>query len=242
MEEALSEFQIAKKIGKWAEDLLSNYFKTNCREIGFDIFEYGSKVIATKRNLTGAGDRPDFIVLPVKFICSLNIDLNKKDLTILNDNDELLRNIVSNAHCFIEMRSSMRYFKQEKYDQEALNFILEEKRIEQLYNWKARVKAKQPVLITWALLDKMYIVSLDKILKYGKIESRTYGRIGREAKVINTYNLPFKKTHFFADIEGAEIIPKKAITKGGYIQAYPLPVGGQLRNVAIQIIRDLITD
>lgn len=226
-------FQLNKKYGEWAEKTIYEYFKSNKKISGLNIFYFGSQVSTRKKDLTDAPLRPDFILLnndKIKMLqnkYSFNFDrpnlkklfktikISEENKQILKENPEywmtkvldkeqLMKDIMGNVFCMIEVKSGFGLFNQTKYKQGKINIMLPidfKKRIKKI---QKRFKIKFQTYAVYVLLDKAYIANMNKMYsRAGKITEYSYERWGKSDVKKNKFRtLTFNKSHFFADVEG----------------------------------------
>ena len=277
----VNTFQLNKKYGEWAENTIYQYFKSVKDKLGIDIFYYGSQVSTRKKDYTDAPIRPDFILLKkedlerIETKYSLNFnkinlknlfnlvnisDENKRFLeenphfwmTKVLDKEDLMQDIVKNVHCMIEIKSGFGLFDQTKYEQERVNVMVPINFRERLNLIKQKFKKHFKTYAIYLLLDKAYIANVDTMFKEGLVTQYSYERIGKsDVKKSSFQTLSFKKSHFFADIEGI-VIRSENVLKLNEKNAKPIieiingtvtfsldMKPGILKNVNINIIQNL---
>lgn len=225
-------FQLNKKYGEWAERTIYEYFKSNKKKNGIDIFYFGSQVSTKKKDVTDAPLRPDFILLrndKIKHIqneygFNFNkphlkklfkiIKISEEDKQILKENPEywmtkvpaiepLMNDIVKNVFCMIEVKSGFSLFNEKKYKQEKLNIMLPLKFKERISKLQEIFNINFKTYAIYVLLDKAYLANMDKIYEEGETTEYSYERRGKsDVKKEKFKTLTFNKSYFFADIEG----------------------------------------
>jgi len=220
----VNTFQMNKKYAEWAERTVYNYFKRKRKGLGLDIFYFGSQVGTVKKDTGDAPLRPDFIfiknksvrVLEKKYQFKFNeikISRLKKIVTLtpeacseleqfpeywltkILDKEPILRDVVRNAHCMLEIKSGFWIFDQKKYDDDNLNIIVPLDFDHRINRLKKKFKTRFKVYAAYILLDRAYIANVRNIRKW---EKASFG--GRETK---DRILPFRKSHFFGNVLGA---------------------------------------
>ncbi|MBU3918837.1 hypothetical protein KKC63_02955 [Patescibacteria group bacterium] len=241
-------FQLNKKYGEWAEDIVFRYFRDNQDEIGLCAFYYGSQVSTRKKDITDAPIRPDFIILKTKDIKFLekkyglnfnNINLGqlrklfKLDdetfnfiqenpqfwLTKILDETEFMKNLVSRAHCRLEIKSGFGFFLEKKYEKGQYNIIVGSDFKKRMNKLDRKFGKKLKSYVVYVQLNKVFIATLGKIFgKHGEEIIRLYERRGLSSiNKVKTQNLNFLKSYKFADVEG--VVKEK---KGEYfVKAKP---------------------
>jgi hypothetical protein len=263
-------FQLQQEYARWAERTVYSYFKGRHRKLGFDIFYFGSQVGTRKKDKGDAPLRPDFIFIKNKNIKVLekkyrikfnNVSINRLKkiveltpddcsylkqfpeywLTKMLDKELLLRDIVKNAHCMLEIKSGFWIFDQEKYDTDKLNIILPLNFDKRMKKIKIKFKTRFSVYAAYILLDKAYIV---KVKNFKNWKKHSFG--GRQIK---DKVLPFRKSHFFGNILGAvkykngkpKIIGKPIIEveKGAVRLSLKMPIS-KMNKVNVRVIKNLL--
>jgi hypothetical protein len=272
-------FQLNKKYGEWAENTIFHYFKDNKDTIGLDAFYYGSQIATRKKDITEARLRPDFIVFKtqdVKFLeKKYDLDFNNIDaeritkifrldeesfnfikdnpylwLTKISDETEFMRELVSKAHCRLEIKSGFNFFVPKKYEKGQYNIIVGSDFKQRMDILDNRFNRKIKTYVAYVQLNKVFIAELNKIFgKDGESIIRLYERRGTsDINKVNTQNLNFLKSFEFADVEGVieeenrEYIikakPYIEIVNGSIRFNLDMPPC-TLRNVKIEIIQNL---
>jgi len=272
-------FQLNKKFGEWAENTVFHYFKENKDTIGLDIFYYGSQVATRKKDTTDAPLRPDFIILKnsdVKFLeKKYNLDFNKINtkqiqklfnldeesfnfiqeysqlwLTKILDKTEFMKDLVSKAHCRLEIKSGFGFFVQKKYEKGQYNIIVGSDFKERMSVLDRRFNRRLKTYVAYVQLNKVFIAELNKIFsKKGEVIVRLYERRGTaDINRVKTQNLNFLKSYEFADVEGVveekngeyfvKAKPFIEIVSGAVRFNLDMPPG-ILKNVKIEIIQNL---
>lgn len=226
-------FQLNKRYGEWAEETIYNYFKSNKKRNGFDIFYFGSQVNTKKKDLTDAPPRPDFILLKndkIKYLENkYKINFNKPNLkkllkiieisdenekilkynpkywmTKTFDKEKLMKDIVKNVFCMIEVKSGFGLFDEKKYKQGKINIMLPLDFKKRILKIQRKFNANFETYAVYVLLDKCYIANMKKMYGVdGKISEYSYERRGQSDVKKNKFRtLTFNKSYFFADVEG----------------------------------------
>ncbi|MCX6759003.1 MAG: hypothetical protein NT012_00310 [Candidatus Nealsonbacteria bacterium] len=272
-------FQLNKKYGEWAENTVFHYFKENRDKIGLDVFYYGSQVATRKKDTTDAPLRPDFIIVKtqnVKFLeKKYNLDFNNIDaerikelfnlnedsfnfikdnphlwLTKILDKTKFMKDLVSKAHCRLEIKSGFGFFVQKRYEKGQYNIIVGSDFQKRMNVLNRRFNCKLKTYVAYVQLNKVFIAELNKIFgKGGESIVRLYERRGTsDINKVNTQNLNFLKSFEFADVEG--VVEEKNGEYSVKAKPYIEIVGGTVRfnldmppgilkNVIIEIIKNL---
>jgi len=194
-------FAFRQRIGEWAERTFSNYFVNNEKSARLKIFRYGEYARGRRKRLRDATNRPDYLIMPSKNYSKFlenGIDVNELNLIEMSDDDPLMEKIVKKSLCAVEIKSSARF-----YDKNRLNFILDSARKERYDKWIANTN-DIGALIVWILFDKVFITTIEKVINEGDFQPRAYEVRGFGARDKDTYNLPFEKASYFADVKGIE--------------------------------------
>lgn len=274
----VNTFQLTKKYGEWAERTVYNYFKNNRKKIKIDIFYFGSQVDTVKKDKTDAPQRPDFILIETKKVkklerkYNLNFDnpnlkrlfnlahLSKEDGQIITKNPEywitrvlnkedILKEIVKNVYCMIEVKSGFGLFNKEKYEEEKINVMLPIDFRNRVRKIQKKFYIKFNTYALYVLLDKAYIANMDKMYsRDGKITEFSFERRGKSDNKKNKYRtLTFNKSYFFADVKGIVLGKRKIhLMAKPYIEIingairFSLKMKpAKLKNVNIKVIKNL---
>ena len=129
-------------------------------------------------------------------------------ITKVLDKEPLMRDIVKNTYCMIEVKSGFGIFNEEKYKKGKLNLMLPINFRRRVNIIQKRFNKRFPVYGIYVLLDRAYIANMEKIFNEGQTTEYTYDRIGRsEVKHSKFKILPFNKSYLFGYVGG--IIIKK---------------------------------
>ncbi len=272
-------FQLNKKYGEWAENTIFRYFKENKNKINLDIFYYGSQVATRKKDASDVPLRPDFIILKTEDIKFLekkydldfdninSIKLGKlfdfddgtlryiKEnpqfwLTKILDKTNFMKDLISKAHCRLEIKSGFGFFVEKRYEKGQYNIIVGSDFRERMNTLDLRFNKKIKTYVAYVQLNKVFIANLNKIFsKEGEMIERLYERRGTTGiNKVKTQNLNFLKSYEFADVEGVvqeengeysvKAKPYIEIVGGSVRFNLEMPPG-TLKNVKIEIIREL---
>jgi hypothetical protein len=275
----MNNFQLNKKYGEWAEKTIYKYFKTNIGKTGLNIFYFGSQVDTIKKDKSDAKSRPDFILLKTnkvkklekkykiyfnkpnlnKLVKIANISIDDRNIlntrieywmTKVSNKEVLLRDIMNNSFCMLEIKSGFRMFDKTKYEQNKLNIIIPIDFNKQINNLNKIVDRNITTYVIYMLLDKAYIANIKRIQGgQGKTTEYSYERMGKsDVKKRLFRTLTFKHSYCFADIRGA-ISKKKNKVKvlakpyievlNGAIKLNLNIKPSYLRNVNIDVIKKL---
>ena len=221
-------FQMNKKYGEWAEKTIYNYFKGNSDKIKLDMFYFGSQRDTRKKDLTDAPSRPDFIILKNEKIKEMEnrygISFNNPDLlklfnlikisdedkeilkqhpeywmTKILDDEKIMKDIIKNIFCMIEIKSGFGLFNKKKYEKGKLNIMVAKDFKERIDKIQKKFSVKFNTYAIYVLLDRAYISNIEKI--YGSDGADTeysYERRGKnENKKQMFRTITFNKSDFF---------------------------------------------
>lgn len=185
--------------------------------------------------------RPDVLLIDTAKVAELGrrgIPLaSALDLRKMADTDPVMEEVVDAALVAVEVKFSHR-----KYVPEHVNFIIDDGRQDRYRQWLGRTRRIGAVMV-WMTIDRSWITSVDRVIREGSDDTRTYEMRGGKARQKKTKNLPVEKTDPFATVTGyvlnKTLKARFQITKGGSIEFDVEDDLGDFKDVQIETLRSL---